>query len=312
VCARGPLVETITAFVSHGRASAVPDIRASLERTIDEAGPEAIQLLSTRLARAGTDWSYYPRDPLARRIHHVLAGSVLQQEPVIAGTEHLAAIAGKPLVMIGNHLSYSDANAIEVLLQRAGWRALADRLTVVAGPKVYSNVRRRFSSLCFGTIKVPQSTGRSSDEAVMNARDVARAARRSIQIAHERLRLGEALLVFPEGTRSRSGRMQPFLPGVARYLEPPDAWVLPFGITGTEQLFSIEGDSLQAAPIALRFGRPVATAVLREEARGNRRLIMDSIGFAIAALLPHTYRGAYGPDAAPDDESRTLGRKLFG
>ena len=155
--------------------------------------------------------------------------------PVITGVEQLLAVAGKPVVIGANHLSYSDANAIDVLLHQAGANALCDRLTVIAGPKVYSDVTRRFSSLCFGTIKVPQSGTRATDEAVMNPREVARAARRSIQVAHERLALGEALLVFAEGARSRSGGLQPLLPGVARYLEPADVWVVPMGLTGTER-----------------------------------------------------------------------------
>ena len=65
----------------------------------------------------------------------------------------------------------------------------------------------------------------------MSPRELVRAARQSIETAEARLRLGEALLVFPEGSRSRSGQMQPLLPGVARYLKGKAAWVLPIGIT---------------------------------------------------------------------------------
>jgi 1-acyl-sn-glycerol-3-phosphate acyltransferase len=194
---------------------------------------------------------------------------------------------------VANHLSYSDANAIDVLLQQAGAQALCDRLTVIAGPKVYTNLTRRFSSLCFGTIKIPQSSTRSSGEAVMHPRDVARAARRSIQIAHERLGLGEALLVFPEGARSRTGGMQPLLTGVARYLESPDLSVLPMGLTGTETLFPIGEDALNPVPIALRIGPPIPVKLLEEQSAGDRRLMMDSVGVAIAQLLPHRYRGVY-------------------
>ena len=196
-CGRAPLVDAITTFLARGHVSGTGEIRESLERAIDEAGPDAIASLGNRLANAGADWSYYPRDPLVRRIHHALAERVLQERPALFGTEHLDALADKPLVLFANHLSYSDANVLEVLLQRAGAIGLSDRLTVIAGPKVYSNVRRRFSSLCFGTIKTPQTTARSTDEAVMNARDVARAARRSLEVARERLRLGEA----PPGVR---------------------------------------------------------------------------------------------------------------
>jgi 1-acyl-sn-glycerol-3-phosphate acyltransferase len=313
-CGREPLVHAITSFLAHAHAAQMPEIRASLERAIDEAGRSAIDGLSDRLARSGRDWSYYPGDPLARRIHHVLAPRVLRHEPVVSGLQHLTAVAAAPVVLVANHLSYSDANLVEVLLQKAGARELANRLTVVAGPKVYSNVRRRFSSLCFGTIKVPQSAARSSDEAVMTVRDVARAARRSIQIAHERLHQGDALLVFPEGNRSRSARMQPFLPGVARYLEPSEAWVLPMGIAGTHQLFPIDGDSLTPVPLALRIGRPVRADTLRERARGDRRRIVDCIGFAVADLLPVEYRGVYadeGQGSAHDRGARSLARELF-
>jgi 1-acyl-sn-glycerol-3-phosphate acyltransferase len=292
-CGRDPLVDAISTFLAHRHASGMPEIRASLERTIDEAGPDGVDRMSERLASAGTDWSYTPSDPLARRIHHVLADRVLQQAPIVSGIEHVEALAGKPVVILANHLSYSDANAIEVLLQQAGQHALADRLTVVAGPKVYSNVTRRFSSLCFGTIKIPQSSTRSSGEAVMNAREVVRGARRALTVAQERLALGEALLIFPEGSRSRSGEMQPLLSGVARYLESPGAWVLPMGLTGTELLFPIGEETLNPVPLTLRIGEPIAAAALREQAHGNRQLMMDAIGGRIAALLPPAYRGAY-------------------
>ena len=292
-CARDPLVDAIALFLARDHAQGLGEIRIMLEQAIDEAGPGAVDRLGSRLASAGADWDYTPSDPLARRIHRVLASRVLQHEPVVTGLGHLEAVRGKPLVIFANHLSYSDANAVEVLLQRAGASEVADRLTVIAGPKVYSNVRRRFSSLCFGTIKVPQSTTRASDEAVMSARDVATAAKRSIQTAHERVRLGEALLVFPEGSRSRSGRMQRLLPGAARYLELPDTWVVPMALTGTDHLFPLNEDSLNPVRLTLRIGTPLATAALERAAGGDRQRLMDAVGYAIAQQLEPEYRGFY-------------------
>ncbi len=302
-CSRDPLVDAIAMFLARDHALGLSEIRASLARTIDDAGPAAIDGLGKRLASAGSDWSYYPRDPLARDIHRALAGRVLQHDPVVHGIDHLDSVRGQRVVMFANHLSYSDANAIDVLLQRSGGAELADRLTVVAGPKVYSNLRRRFSSLCFGTIKVPQTSARSSDEAVMTPREVALAARRSIEVAHERLRLGEALLVFPEGTRSRTGRMQRLLTGAARYLEMPDTWVLPMGLVGTERLFPMSEDSINPVRIILSIGRPLPARLLDERAKGDRQLVMDEIGQAIAALLPPEYRGAYGDARETDSGS---------
>ena len=136
-------------------------------------------------------------------------------------------------------------------------------MTVIAGPKVYSSLKRRFSSLCFGTIKTPQSRALSTEDAVMNTREVARAARRSIDIAHERLRQHDALLVFAEGTRSRTKGLQPMLPGVTRYLDGPETWILPVGIIGTEALFPVGDDTLHPVQCITRIGPPIAAARLR-------------------------------------------------
>ncbi len=290
---REQLIAAIAAFLADRDDATLAGIRRALERELDAAGPDALRHLGERLARAGADWSYYPRDPLARRIHQLLADRVLEPGSTLIGLEYLAALSDAPVVVCANHLSYSDANLLEILLSRFGGAALADRLTVVAGPKVYSSLRRRFSSLCFATIKTPQSSALSSEDAVMPARDVARAARRSIDIARDRIRQGDALLVFAEGTRSRSGGMQQMLTGVTRYLEEPGAIVLPVGITGTKALYPIGEETLNPVQVIARIGPPIAADALRDRAGSDRRLMMDEVGFAIAKLLPEEYRGAY-------------------
>jgi 1-acyl-sn-glycerol-3-phosphate acyltransferase len=145
----------------------------------------------------------------------------------------------------------------------------------------------------------------------MDPREVARAARRSIQVARERLSMGEALLVFAEGSRSRSGEMQPLLPGVARYLDAPGTLVVPIGLAGTEQLFPIDGESLTPVPITVSIGVPAEARVLIERSRGNRRVIMDCVGFAIGDLLAPEYRGVYGRHDGGRQEARRLADELF-
>lgn len=290
---RESLINAILDFLAGQDLLTLHDVRVALEQEIDAAGPQALLDLKARLT-ADHGWSYYPADSLVRRIHHVLADRFLSPDSRVVGIEHIATVTGRRVILCANHLSYADANVVEVLLHRSAGSALADRLTALAGPKVFSERQRRFSSLCFGTIKVPQSSDVSSEDAVLSTRDVARAARRAISVAQERLEAGDALLLFGEGTRSRSGEMRILLQGVARYLEPPDTWVLPVGLTGPEELFPIGDSTLRPCRVVMHIGTPFRADALLTEAHDERRIAMDAIGLSIATLLPLRYRGAYG------------------
>jgi 1-acyl-sn-glycerol-3-phosphate acyltransferase len=299
------LLTGILEFLAVEDLLTLEDIRAALEREIDGAGPDALLALKQRLT-TDIGWGYYPRDPLAQRIHHLLADRFLHSDSHVSGVEHLAELGTAPVVICANHLSYADANVVEVLLQRSGGAALANRLTAVAGPKVFASQQRRFSSLCFGTVKVPQSTDVSSEEVALNPRELARAARQAIDAARARLDDGDALLLFGEGTRSRTAEMRPMLAGAARYLESPGVWVVLAGLAGPEALFPIDAATVQPARVMMRLGVPIRANSLFACAGGSRRLVMDAIGVGIGELLPPPYRGAYEHSADLQDARSVL------
>jgi 1-acyl-sn-glycerol-3-phosphate acyltransferase len=305
---RDTLIAAILSFIGGGDLLSAESIRPLLEREIDAAGSGALVALQARLA-AEDGWTYYPPDPLARRLHDLLADRFLEAGSQVTGVEHLFqvdAARGEPLALFANHLSYADANVVDVLLRRAGASAVADRLTAIAGPKVFTSRQRRFSSLSFGTIKVPQSADVSSGEAQLNPREVARAARQAIDVAFARLAAGDALLLFGEGTRSRTASMQPILAGVARYLDLSGTRVVPVGLTGPESLFPVDAATVHSTRIVMAIGRPLSAASLITAARGNRRIVMDAIGLAIAELLPASYRGVYADAAEYPEAARVL------
>src|SRR5262245_43195261 len=122
---REMLVSGITTFLTNESPQSLAHIRDIIEREIDDAGPNGLSELGQRLAVAGSDWTYFAPDPLARRIHHALAERLLDPASTVIGRERLDALAKAPMVMMANHLSYADANVVEVLLRRAGATALA-------------------------------------------------------------------------------------------------------------------------------------------------------------------------------------------
>lgn len=274
------------------------EIVAVVEDCLERAPRTEVRELAERMRTTGATWGYHPPSPLARRISRRVVGHLLREGSGLDGREtldHVRSLGkGAPgVVMMGNHLSFVDVNALDCLLAGAGHDDVAGRITALVGPKVFSDPLRRLASLCFGTVKMPQSPSRASGEARMSAREVARLAAPSLEAARERLRRGDHLVVFPEGARSRSGELQRLLPAASRYLDLAESVVVPFAMAGCERLLPIGESGLRRAKVRARLGPAVVGSRLLERSGRRRALAMHAIGFLIADLQAPARRGAY-------------------
>jgi 1-acyl-sn-glycerol-3-phosphate acyltransferase len=140
----------------------------------------------------------------------------------------------------------------------------------------------------------------------MSRRETARLASQTLACARERRAQRDHLLIFSEGSRSRSGAMQRVLPAVARYLEEPFATVVPLGVWGTERIVTLEEDRAHVHAVFVRVGAAFEAAELFERSGRRRALIADAIGYLIADLLPPAYRGCYAEVPAELNDARAL------
>ncbi|MFH1003398.1 MAG: lysophospholipid acyltransferase family protein, partial [Chloroflexota bacterium] len=119
--------------------------------------------------------------------------------------------------------------------------------------------------------------------------------RTALRQAEQQLARGSVLIVFPEGMRSRNGRLGPAYDGAALIAYHSRAPVLPVGISGTENIRGISW--LWRRPgIVVNIGRPfhlppVDGKLTKAQLAGLTGNIMGHI----AGLLPPEYRGEYLP-----------------
>src|SRR5437899_10206316 len=97
------------------------------------------------------------------------------------------------------------------------------------------------------------------------------------------LKAGNAALVFPEGSRTVDGSLQPAEPGLGLVIAKTLAPVVPMRIFGAHEALPRGGGGLHFAPISIVIGEPIVFTAAEVESRGKnlyRRLsqrVMDSI-----------------------------------
>jgi 1-acyl-sn-glycerol-3-phosphate acyltransferase len=120
--------------------------------------------------------------------------------------------------------------------------------------------------------------------------------RDAIRMAREILKRGDAMVMFPEGTRSLSGRLRPFFPGAGLMALEDGVTVIPAAVWGSQHRFG---------PVRVVFGDPVDFGDLPDGAKSERaRLATTRIAQAVADLVP----AAGGPPQRVADGEPSLER----
>lgn len=257
-------------------AQAVKDISDLVNGWSDQE----IRELLNALGELGEAQKVYLANPEARILSRLWAAPLLLETQVV-GLENLrnAALAG-PTAILCNHTSYMDSSTIDTLLTGVGAEDLANMVMSAAGPKVYSTLFRRFAALCLNTLPVPQSTS-LGHTARMSPRELARLALNSMKLAQDSMQDGNILLIFPEGSRTRTGRLQPFLQGVYRYLAVDGLRIVPAALVGCHKIMNMENETCVPGPVSLTFGQPITIE--------TKKVAKDALKFAhseLAKLLP--------------------------
>ena len=175
-----------------------------------------------------------------------------------------------PLILVSNHINFLE---IPVLHSRLRPRQVVG----LAKAESWNNPLLGWLFTRWGAI--PVRRGEADIAALRTSLDV--------------LRRGGILVVGPEGTRSRDGRLRRGHPGVVTIAVKSGAPVLPMAFYGGER-FGHQVRRLRRPPFHVVVGEPFRVEPKAPRlTRDVRQNVVDEIMFQLASLLPPAYRGVY-------------------
>jgi 1-acyl-sn-glycerol-3-phosphate acyltransferase len=113
-------------------------------------------------------------------------------------------------------------------------------------------------------------------------------ARRSIDEAARRIKSGQSVVIFPEGTRTRDGKLGPFKKGGFHLAVGSGAEIVPVAIRGTRAVMPPGTPFIRAGKVELELGTPIPTTGLGPQ---DREALMVKVRGAIAAMLGEPQSG---------------------
>jgi len=186
--------------------------------------------------------------------------------PVIEGREHIPRTGA--LLLASNHLSFIDSFVIPLVApRRVAFLAKSDYFT----GKGLRGLWMRWLFTATGAVPVRRGAHGAAQEALDAALGI--------------LKEGHAFGIYPEGTRSRDGRLYRGRTGVAWLALTAGCPVVPVALSGTQDIQPVGSRLPRIRKITVRFGEPLDFSYLRGAKPGPaRREATDAIMAAIHEL----------------------------
>jgi 1-acyl-sn-glycerol-3-phosphate acyltransferase len=211
-------------------------------------------------------WHVYRKSPDRQRVFEAAprrwAGLILRAAGVRVVAENPPKMPlAKPLVVVANHVSWFDVLALCAVTP--------GRYLFVAKKEVRSAPFLGRSIEECGHIFIDRSNRQAALESLVGL---------SERLAKER----PIIIMFPEGTRSSTGELQPFKKGAFVLAMEGGADIVPTAILGSREVMKKHSLFIHPGTITVRFGEPIA---VEGKSAGERdQLILDSRA-AVARLL---------------------------
>lgn len=210
-----------------------------------------------------------PADPNKRQIIDAILR--LHTSLELEGKENLDTVrslrlAGDKMIFVGNHRSMIDGPVLTRACEINGYKDIADQFVFLLGQKVKKMPVSNYFSDAFTHIDVWPKVLIPEDE---EEKKIATAmARNSLHAVRDQLDKGKIIVVFGEGTRSRDGSLQPFVPEIGHFAKDrdkdnPDTFIVPFALLGTQNVLPVERQiptPLKRKNARVVIGQPFPTA----------------------------------------------------
>ncbi|MDG2053219.1 MAG: lysophospholipid acyltransferase family protein [Phycisphaerales bacterium] len=166
----------------------------------------------------------------------------------LQGAEYLEEATG-PFVLASNHRSHVDTVSILGLLPKS----ISRRTVVAAAQDVFGRQGTTFKKrLMYGFVGLAVAAGFRAFAFDRNGPPLA-----SIRTSRELIKRGWNLLLYPEGTRTRTGKMKAFKSGVGALARFTGSPVLPIYVSGGDQVMPAGRVFPTRAHICVKIGKPL-------------------------------------------------------